>query len=79
MAHAMLGLSYAYKGMADRAVSELERARKTVAIADLIALHGYALARAGRRREALATIEELHRLANSRAIATCSRRRRRPG
>ena len=30
MAHAMLGLSYAYKGMADRAVSELELARKAM-------------------------------------------------
>ena len=67
MAHAMLGLSYAYKGMADRAVSELELARKTSGDRrDLIALHGYTLARAGRTREALATIEELHRLANPR-------------
>ena len=67
MTHAMLGLSYAYKGMADRAVSELELARKASGDRrDLIALRGYTLARAGRTREALATIEEVHRLASPR-------------
>ena len=67
MTHAMLGLSYAYKGMPERAVSELVLARKAGGgRPDMIALHGYTLARAGHRREALATIDELYRLAKPR-------------
>jgi TolB-like protein/DNA-binding winged helix-turn-helix (wHTH) protein/Tfp pilus assembly protein PilF len=67
MTHAMLGLTYAFKGMPERAVAELGLARKTSADRpDLIALHGYALARAGRTAEALATIDELHRVARPR-------------
>jgi TolB-like protein/Tfp pilus assembly protein PilF len=62
MAHAMLGLSYAYQGMHERAVAHMMRARSASgARPDLIALHGYALARAGREREALAALDYLHR------------------
>jgi serine/threonine-protein kinase len=67
MTHAMLGLSYAYKGMPERAVSQLARARMASdGRPDLIALHGYALARAGRTGEALVTLDELHRLSKPR-------------
>ena len=70
MTHAMLGLSYAYKGMPERAVSQLSHARKAGETRpDLIALHAYALARAGRRAEALATLDELHRLSKPRGPA----------
>jgi TolB-like protein/DNA-binding winged helix-turn-helix (wHTH) protein/Tfp pilus assembly protein PilF len=67
MAHAMLGLSYVYKGLPDRAVSELALARKADdGRPDLIALHGYTLGRAGDTREALAVIDELQRRATPR-------------
>jgi TolB-like protein/DNA-binding winged helix-turn-helix (wHTH) protein/Tfp pilus assembly protein PilF len=62
MAHAMLGLSYAYKNLPDRAVSEMALARKADGRRpDLVALHGYALARAGHTAEAFAAIDELRR------------------
>ena len=62
MAHAMLGLSYAYKSMPERAVAHMVRARSASGDRpDLIALHGYALARAGRKSEALAALGDLHR------------------
>lgn len=64
-AHAMLGLTYASKGMVERAVAELERARVLAPTRpDIVAFHGYTLAQAGRRREALATIDDLRRLTN---------------
>jgi TolB-like protein/DNA-binding winged helix-turn-helix (wHTH) protein/Tfp pilus assembly protein PilF len=67
MTHAMLGLTYAYKSMPERAVAELVLARKAGGNRpDLIALHGYALARAGHTDEALATIDELHRVSKPR-------------
>ena len=67
MTHAMLGLTYAYKSMPERAVSELVLARKAGGDRpDLIALHGYALARAGHTDQALATIDELHRVSKPR-------------
>jgi TolB-like protein/DNA-binding winged helix-turn-helix (wHTH) protein/Tfp pilus assembly protein PilF len=67
MTHAMLGLTYAYKSMPERAVAELVLARQAGGNRpDLIALHGYALARAGHTDEALATIDELHRLSKPR-------------
>ena len=67
MTHAMLGLSYVYKDMPERALSELVLARKAGGDRpDLIALHGYALARAGHTGEALATIDELHRVSKPR-------------
>ena len=70
MAHAMLGLSYAHKNLPDRAASEMALARKADGRRpDLIALHGYALARGGHRTEALAAIEELRRRATPREPA----------
>ena len=67
MTHAMLGLTYVYKNMPERAVAELVLARKAGGDRpDLIALHGYALARAGRTEEALATIDELRRVSKPR-------------
>ena len=67
MTHAMLGLSYGYKDMPERALSELVLARKASGgRPDMIALHGYALARAGHTRHALATIDELHQLSKPR-------------
>ena len=67
MTHAMLGLTYAFKSMPERAVSELVLARKAGGDRpDLIALHGYALARAGHTGEALATIDQLHRVSKPR-------------
>ncbi len=67
MTHAMLGLTYAYKSMPERAVAELVLARKAGGDRpDLIALHGYALARAGHTGAALATLDELHRLSKPR-------------
>jgi len=67
MTHAILGLTYAYKNMPERAVSELVLARKASGDRpDLIALHGYALARAGRADQALATLDELHRVSKPR-------------
>ena len=68
MAHAMLGLTYLRQGMPERAVSEALKARAlSGARPDVIALHGYTLARAGRRREALATLDDLRRLASPRS------------
>jgi tetratricopeptide (TPR) repeat protein len=67
MAHAMLGLTYAYKGIPERAGAELLLARKLGGDRpDLIALHGYALARGGHTRAAAATIDELYRLSKPR-------------
>ena len=67
MTHAMLGLTYAYKSMPERAVAELVLARKAGGDRpDLIALHGYTLAQAGHTGEALATIDELHRVSKPR-------------
>ena len=66
-AHVMLGRTYAAKGLPDRAVDELERARSLMgARPDVITPLAYVLARAGRRREALATLDELRHVATPR-------------
>jgi TolB-like protein/DNA-binding winged helix-turn-helix (wHTH) protein/Tfp pilus assembly protein PilF len=66
-AHVMLGRTYVAKGLPDRAVEELERARSLMgARPDVITPMAYVLARAGRRREALATLDELQRIATPR-------------
>lgn len=66
-AHAMLGLAYISKGMPDRAVAAVQQARAlSDARPDVIAFHGYILARAGRRREALTDLDDLRRLAPPR-------------
>ena len=59
-AHIMLGRIYAAKGSADRAVEALERAREILGSRpDVITPHAYMLAKAGRRQEALAKLDEL--------------------
>ena len=64
MAHIGLGLAYLRKGMPERAVAEAQKARaQSGSRPDIIALHGYTLARAGRRDEALRTLDDLRRLA----------------
>ena len=65
LAHAMLGLAYASKRMPERAVEELQKARELAAKRpDIVAVHGFTLARAGRRAEALATLDDIRRLTN---------------
>jgi TolB-like protein/DNA-binding winged helix-turn-helix (wHTH) protein len=69
-AHVLLGRIYDAKGMPDRAVEELERAQDLVGPRpDVLTPHAYVLARAGRRREALATLDELRRISKPRAPA----------
>ena len=64
-AHAMLGLAYASKRMPDRAVAESAQARALAGSRpDIVAVHGFTLGRAGRRREALATLDDIRRLTN---------------
>ena len=66
-AHAMLGLAYISKGMAARAVAAAQKARALSGTRpDVIAFHGYVLARAGRRAEALTDLDHLRRLARPR-------------
>jgi TolB-like protein/Tfp pilus assembly protein PilF/tRNA A-37 threonylcarbamoyl transferase component Bud32 len=67
LAYAMLGFSYLGKGMPERAVSELTKARVLAGPRpNVIALHAHALARAGRRDEALRALADLHGLARPR-------------
>jgi TolB-like protein/DNA-binding winged helix-turn-helix (wHTH) protein len=67
-AHVMLGRSYIAKGLPDRAVEELERAKGLLgARPDVITPMAYVLARAGRSLEALATLDELRRIAKPRS------------
>lgn len=64
-AHAMLGLTYASKRMPERAIEASSRARALAGRRpDIVAVHGFSLGRAGRRREALATLDEIKRLTN---------------
>ena len=66
-AHVMLGRTYVAKGLPDRAVEELELARGLLgARPDVVTPTAYVLARAGRRSEALATLDELRRIAKPR-------------
>jgi serine/threonine-protein kinase len=67
LAHVLLGRVYVAKGMPDRAVEELERAEGLLgARPDVVTPHAYVLARAGRRREALATLDQLRRISKPR-------------
>jgi hypothetical protein len=62
-AHVMLGRTYIAKGLPERAVEELERAKGLMgARPDVSTPMAYVLARVGRRREALATLDELRHL-----------------
>ena len=64
LAHVMLGLAYARKRMPERAVAAAQKARSLAGSRpDVIGFHGYALALAGRRDEALTTLDDLRRLA----------------
>jgi eukaryotic-like serine/threonine-protein kinase len=64
MAHAMLGLSYLGKGMPDRAVEQLARARASDRTRpNLVALHAHVLGRAGRGAEALQALADLKGMA----------------
>jgi TolB-like protein/DNA-binding winged helix-turn-helix (wHTH) protein/tetratricopeptide (TPR) repeat protein len=66
-AHVVLGLTYASQRLADRALVELQKARAWAGSRpDVVAVHGYTLGRAGRRSEALETLDELRRLASPR-------------
>ena len=66
-AHVMLGRVYVAKGLPDRAIDELERAKSLMgARPDVITPMAYVLARAGRRSEALATLDQLQRIATPR-------------
>ena len=63
----MLGRIYVAKGLPDRAVEELERARGLLGPRpDVITPIAYVLAKAGRPREALATLDEMRRIAKPR-------------
>jgi TolB-like protein/Tfp pilus assembly protein PilF len=63
-ARAVLGLVYISKGLPGRAVAELQKARGLSGTRPyIIAFHGYTLARAGCRREALTALDDLRRLA----------------
>ena len=66
-AHVMLGRTYVAKGQPDRAVEELERAKRLLgARPDVMTPMAYVLGKAGRRQEALATLDELRRMAKPR-------------
>ena len=69
-AHVTLGRAYAAKGQPDRAVQELELAQSLMGRRpDVLTPHAYALARAGRDREARAMLEELRRFSSPREPA----------
>ena len=66
-AHVMLGRVYVAAGRPDRAVGELERAKALLGPRpDVVTSTAYALARAGREREALETLDELRRSSKPR-------------
>ena len=69
-AYVMLGRIYVAKGMPDRAVAELERARGLMGRRpDVLTPSAYALARAGRQREARAMLDGLRDIAKPQAAA----------
>ena len=66
-AHSMLALAYVSKHMPERAVEESAQARALAGRRpDIVAVYGFSLGRAGRRREALATLDEIERLTSPR-------------
>jgi tetratricopeptide (TPR) repeat protein len=66
-ARILLGRVYVAKGMTDRAAEELERAHGLMGSRpDVITPHAYVLAKAGRRREALALLDDLRRISKPR-------------
>jgi TolB-like protein/DNA-binding winged helix-turn-helix (wHTH) protein len=69
-AYVTLGRIYVAKGMPDRAVAELERARGLMGRRpDVLTPYAYALARAGRQHEARTMLDGLRELSNPRPPA----------
>ena len=69
-AHVMLGRIYVAKGMPDRAVAELQRAQDLMGRRpDVLTPHAYALARAGRPRDARMMLDELLQISKPRSAA----------
>jgi tetratricopeptide (TPR) repeat protein len=69
-AHVMLGRIYLAKGMPDGAVEEMARARGLMGRRpDVLTPYAYALARAGRQREARAMLDGLREIAKPRTPA----------
>jgi len=69
-AHVMLGRIYVAQGMPDRSVAELERAQSLLGRRpDVLTPYAYALARAGRAREARAMLDGLREISKPRAPA----------
>ena len=67
LARALVGLAYLQKAMPDRAIAAAQKARDLSGPRpDILALHGYILARAGRRDDALKALEDLRRLSQPR-------------
>jgi TolB-like protein/DNA-binding winged helix-turn-helix (wHTH) protein/Tfp pilus assembly protein PilF len=67
LAQALVGLVYMQKAMPDRAIAAAQKARDLSGPRpDIVALHGYILARAGRRDDALKALADLRRLSQPR-------------
>ena len=63
LAQALAGLVYLQKAMPDRAIAAAQKARDLGGPRpDIISVHGYILARAGRRDDAMKALEDLRRL-----------------
>jgi len=63
LAQALAGLAYMQKALPDRAIAAAQKARALSGPRpDILALHGYILARAGRRDDAMKALEDLRRL-----------------
>lgn len=66
-AHSMLALTYVSQHMPERAVEESAQGRALASRRpDIVAVHGFTLGRAGRRREALSILNEIERLTSPR-------------
>jgi tetratricopeptide (TPR) repeat protein len=67
LAQALVGLVYLQKAMPDRAIAAAQKARDLSGPRpDIVAFHGYILARAGRRDDALKALVDLRRLSQPR-------------
>lgn len=66
-AHTLVGLAYLDKGMAARGLAAVQKARQLSGERpDVVAFHGYILARTGHRDQAFTALEDLRRLAHPR-------------
>ena len=69
-AHVMLGRVWVARGQPERALDELARARSLLGSRpDVVTPNAYVLAKAGRGREALASLDELQRISTPRSPA----------